>query len=93
MHLASLPMHAAIGTSLFIICLQSFAALMGHAAHISIDIPLTSLISFLAIIGSFIGAKLALNIPAALLKRSFGFFVLILGSSLLYKGRKQPVID
>ncbi|MDC9729042.1 MAG: sulfite exporter TauE/SafE family protein [Methyloprofundus sp.] len=84
-HLARLPMHAAIGTSLFIICLQSFAALMGHSAHIAIDLTLTLIISLLAIIGSFIGAKLALNFPAALLKRSFGFFVLILGGGLLYK--------
>lgn len=93
MHLARLPMHAAIGTSLFIICLQSLAALMGHASHISIDITLTLLISFLAIIGSFIGAKLATKFPAATLKRSFGFFVLILGSGLLYKEANQSLIN
>ncbi len=93
MHLAQLPMHAAIGTSLFIICLQSFAALMGHAAHISIDIPLTVSISFLAIIGSFIGAKLALHFPPALLKKSFGYFVLTLGSALLYKEANQSMIN
>ncbi|MCK5353536.1 MAG: sulfite exporter TauE/SafE family protein, partial [Methyloprofundus sp.] len=57
-HLASLPVHAAIGTSLFIISLQSVAALMGHANHLNIDIQLTSMITGMAIFGSYIGVKL-----------------------------------
>jgi len=92
MHLARLPMHAAIGTSLFIIFLQSSAALMGHASHIAIDINLTLIISFLAILGSFAGAKLALSFPSHLLKRSFGYFVLLLGSGLLYKEANSELI-
>lgn len=91
-HLASLPVHAAIGTSLFIISLQSAAALMGHASHLNIDIELTALITCLAIFGSFIGSKLAHYIPANTLKRSFGYFVLLLGSGLLYKEVNPSVI-
>lgn len=91
-HLASLPVHAAIGTSLFIISLQSIAALMGHANHLNIDIELTALITCLAIFGSFIGSKLAAYLPASILKRSFGYFVLLLGSGLLYKEVNPSVI-
>ncbi|NOQ62883.1 MAG: TSUP family transporter [Methyloprofundus sp.] len=91
-HLASLPVHAAIGTSLFIISLQSAAALLGHANHLTIDIELTAIVTCLAIAGSFIGAKLAHYLPAKILKRGFGFFVLFLGSGLLYKEINRTVI-
>jgi len=93
MHLARLPVHAAIGTSLFIICLQSSAALAGHYGNITINVELTIIISCLAILGSFVGAKIAPLFPAATLKRSFGYFVLILGSGLLYKEADQSIIN
>lgn len=93
MYLARLPVHAAIGTSLFIIFLQSSAALAGYYGHIVIDTKLTLMISCLAIIGSFAGAKLALIVPSSALKRSFGYFVLILGSGLLYKEADQSIIN
>ena len=84
-HLATLPVHAAIGTSLFIISLQSAAALMGHANHLNVDLQLTAIITAMAILGSFIGAKFAAYLPASILKRGFGYFVLLLGGGLLYK--------
>lgn len=93
-HLAKLPIHAAIGTSLFIIALQSSAALAGHASHIADIAPaLTLLITCLAIIGSFIGSKLANYVPADYLKRGFGYFVLILGGYLLYREINQSIIS
>lgn len=91
-HLARLPIHAAIGTSLFIIVLQSSAGLLGQAAHINIDIKLTIMVSCLAIFGSFVGSKIAHFLPANLLKQSFGYFVLLLGGWLLYKEVNQSVI-
>jgi len=91
-HLAALPIHAAIGTSLFIIALQSSAGLAGHASHLNIDFELTALITSLAIVGSFIGSKIAPYISANLLKRSFGYFVLLIGSGLLMKEVNQDVL-
>ena len=91
-HLASLPIHAAIGTSLFIIVLQSTAGLLGQAAHINVDLELTAIITSLAILGSFIGSKIAHYLPASLLKQGFGYFVLLLGGWLLYKEVNQSVI-
>ncbi|WP_087869578.1 sulfite exporter TauE/SafE family protein [Bathymodiolus platifrons methanotrophic gill symbiont] len=91
-HLASLPVHAAIGTSLCIITLQSTAGLFGHAGHINIDLEITVLVTILAIIGSFFGSKAAHYIPASYLKTGFGYFVLILGSFLLYKEVNQEII-
>ncbi len=92
-HLASLPVHAAIGTSLFIIALQSTAGLVGHASHLDIDIEFTVLITSLAITGSFMGSKIAPYLSANLLKRSFGYFILLIGSGLLVKEVNQDIVN
>ena len=84
-HLAGLPMHAAIGTSLFIITLQSAAALAGHAGHLNIDLQLTELFTVCAVFGSFIGSALSGKISSRYLKQGFGVFVLLLGCFLLYR--------
>lgn len=92
-YLAGLPMHAAIGTSLFIIVIQSIAALAGHANHFEINLPLTALVTSCAIVGSFIGSQLSGKISSAYLKRGFGVFVFLLGSFLLYKEINQQIIN
>jgi uncharacterized membrane protein YfcA len=91
-NLAGLPIHAAIGTSLFIIIIQSSAALAGHANHMTIDILLTGLFSAFAIIGSFVGSSLSGKIPGRHLRRGFGLFVFILGCFLLYREINPPMI-
>ncbi|MDF1583435.1 MAG: sulfite exporter TauE/SafE family protein [Methyloprofundus sp.] len=91
-HLAKLSIHGAIGTSLFIITLQSTAALAGHANHLDIDPAITFTITCLAIIGSFAGASASNHIPAHYLKRGFGYFVLLLGSYLIYKEVNQTIV-
>lgn len=83
--LAGLPMHAAIGTSLFIIVLQSGAAIAGHAENMSIDYSLTTLITGFAILGSIFGSLLTAKISSHYLKKGFGVFVFFLGSYLLYR--------
>ena len=83
--LAGLPMHAAIGTSLFIIVLQSGAALAGYAGHIQIDPSLTTMVTGCAIIGSFIGSFASGKVSSHYLKRGFAVFVFCLGGFLLYR--------
>jgi uncharacterized membrane protein YfcA len=90
-YLAGLPMHAAIGTSLFIIVIQAIAALAGHASHFEINLPLTALVTGCAIMGSFIGSQLSGKISSEYLKRGFGIFVFLLGSFLLYKEVNQQI--
>jgi uncharacterized membrane protein YfcA len=91
-NLAGLPMHAAIGTSLFIIVMQSSAALAGHASHMTIDIGLTALFTAFAIIGSFVGSNLSGKVSGRHLRRGFGLFVFILGCFLLYREINPPMI-
>ncbi len=91
--LAGLPIQAAIGTSLFIIILQSAAALAGHANQMNIDPELTSLITICAVAGSFIGSRLSKSIDSRYLKRGFGVFVFLLGSFLLYQEMSIELIE
>jgi uncharacterized protein len=92
-YLAGLPMRAAIGTSLFIIVIQSIAALAGYANHFEINVTLTVMFTLCAITGSFIGAKISGKISTAYLKRGFGVFVFLLGCFLLYKEINQQIIE
>ncbi|MGR9052801.1 MAG: sulfite exporter TauE/SafE family protein [Gammaproteobacteria bacterium] len=91
--LAGLPMHAAIGTSLFIIVLQSGAALLGHANHMQLDPVLVSTVTGFAIAGSLIGSLASAKINARHLKKGFGLFVLCLGGYLLYREVNADIIE
>lgn len=91
--LVGLPIHAAIGTSLIIITLQSIAALAGHADHISLDPKIVVMFSGLAIIGSLIGSSLSHKISPKNLKQGFGIFVLLIACFMLYQKIDQEMIN
>lgn len=82
---AGLPIHAAIGTSLLIIVLQSAAALLGHASHFAPDWRLTGYFTGFAVFGSLLGSAWSAKASARILKKGFGVFVLALGAFLLYR--------
>lgn len=84
-YLAGLPIHAAIGTSLLIIVLQTGAALWGHANHFAPDWALTGFFTGFAVLGSFLGSALSSKISGPYLKKGFGVFVLALGFFVLYR--------
>lgn len=88
--LGGLPMPVAVGTSLVVIALKSFAGLGGYLTTVSLDWALVGAVTASAIIGSFIGARLAGRIPEAGLRRGFGFFVLIMGVFVLVQELPAP---
>lgn len=79
------PMREAIGTSLFVIGLQSFAGFAGHAAHAQLDWTLTGTITVASIAGSLAGARLAAQVPAPILRRAFAWLVIAMGLLLFAK--------
>jgi uncharacterized membrane protein YfcA len=81
--LGGLPMKKAVGTSLLVIALKSFAGYAGHAAHVSVDFQLAALVSGAAVVGSFAGSRLANRIPADALRRGFAVFVLVMAAFVL----------
>jgi uncharacterized membrane protein YfcA len=81
--LGGLPMSVAVGTSLVVIAMKSFAGLAGYLTTVQLDWGLTLGVTAAAIAGSLIGAKLAGRIPEAALRKAFGWFVLVMGTFVL----------
>ncbi|MBE8713399.1 sulfite exporter TauE/SafE family protein [Sphingobacterium hungaricum] len=84
---AKMPMKKAIGTSLFIVAFNSLIGFLGFLEiddHV-IDWKLLCIFSLTSIIGIFIGSKIAKKIPGDKLKKSFGYFVLIMGFYIVLK--------
>ena len=75
--LGGLPMSVAVGTSLVVIAMKSFAGLAGYLTTVSLDWALVGAVTVAAVAGSFAGARLAGRIPEAALRKGFGIFVLV----------------
>ncbi|MDD5035211.1 MAG: sulfite exporter TauE/SafE family protein [Methylococcaceae bacterium] len=91
--LGRLPMHAAVGTSLLVIAMNSCAALAGYAQHVEIDPLLVSVVTGMAIVGSLIGGMLSHRIAARSLRRGFGVFVIFVAAYLLYRELKPELVE
>jgi uncharacterized membrane protein YfcA len=83
--LGGLPMELAIGTSLVVIAMQSFAGLAGHLAHVDVDWPITLAVTGMAVLGGVAGGRFAGRIPADRLRRGFGLFVLLMAAFVIGK--------
>lgn len=75
--LGGMGMRAAVGTSLLIIALKSFAGLAGHLNHATIDLQLALAVSGAAVVGTLLGASLTSRLQPALLRKAFGALTLV----------------
>jgi len=82
---AGLTMRRAIGTSLLVIALQSFAGFAGHAGHVALDWGLISVVSGASVIGVLVGSLAGQNVPATTLRRGFAWLVLAMGLFVIGK--------
>ncbi|SHF35432.1 sulfite exporter TauE/SafE family protein [Pedobacter caeni] len=83
--LVGLPMKEAIGTSLFIIALNSLIGFSGDLGHFEIDWLFLLKITAIAVAGVFIGGKMSAKVDSKKLKTGFGWFVLLMGIYILLK--------
>ncbi len=81
--LGGLPMAIAVGTSLLVIAMKSFAGLGGYLLSVQFDWPLIGAFTAIAVAGSFLGSALAGRIPEKSLRKGFGYFVLAMGAIVL----------
>ncbi|GAC57801.1 hypothetical protein GOHSU_25_00360 [Gordonia hirsuta DSM 44140 = NBRC 16056] len=81
--LGGLPMAAAVGTSLLVITMKSFAGLGGYLFSVHMEWAITLAFTAMAIAGSFVGVALAGRIPEKALRTGFGVFVLVMGVFVL----------
>jgi uncharacterized membrane protein YfcA len=81
--LGGLSMPAAVGTSLLVIAMKSFAGLAGYLASVRVDWWLAAAVTLAAVAGSLVGSRLTGRLPEPLLRRIFGGFVLVMGGFVL----------
>ena len=81
--LAGLPMPVAVGTSLVVIAMKSFAGLAGYLTSVSLDWALVGGVTLAAVLGSLLGARTAGHLPERALRTGFGVFVLAMGALTL----------
>lgn len=83
--LAKLPMKKAVGTSLFIIAINSLIGFLGDLGNIDIDWFFLLTFTAVSIIGIFLGIYFANFIDGKKLKKAFGYFVLVMGLYIIWK--------
>jgi uncharacterized protein len=81
--LGGLPMPVAVGTSLLVIAMKSFAGFAGYATSVPIDWQVTLLVTAGAIVGAFIGSAVAGKVHPDRLRKGFGWFVLVMAVFIL----------
>ena len=77
---ARLEMPTAVGTSLLVIAMQSFAGFLGSAGHVSVPLDVVVLVASAAAIGAVVGQRLSRRFDARTLRRLFATFVLVAGT-------------
>ena len=82
---AKLPMKKAIGTSLFIIAINSLIGFLGDVQNLPIDWSFLLVFTALSIIGIFIGMYLSKFTNETQLKKGFAYFVLAMALVIFYK--------
>ncbi len=81
--LGGLPMPIAVGTSLIVIAMKSFAGLGGYLSSVQIDWTLALMVTAAAVVGALIGARLTAMVNPDALRKAFGWFVLAMSSVIL----------
>lgn len=81
--LGGLPMPVAVGTSLIVIAMKSFAGLAGYLSSVQINWPVALGVTAAAVVGALIGARLTARVDPDSLRKAFGWFVLLMSSVIL----------
>lgn len=81
--LGGLPMPVAVGTSLIVIAMKSFAGFAGYLTSVQIDWGLAAAVTAAALVGGLIGARLTAMVNPDALRKTFGWFVLAMSSVIL----------
>ena len=83
--LTGLPFKTAVGTSLFIIAINSLTGFLGDLLNYPMNWLFLLSVTALAVVGILIGNQFSRTIPAARLRKIFGWFVLVMGCYILLR--------
>ena len=76
-------MPIAVGTSLVVIAMKSFAGLGGYLSSVQLDWGFALAVTAAAVIGALAGARLTAMVDPDALRKAFGWFVLAMSSVIL----------
>jgi hypothetical protein len=82
---AKLPMRKAVGTSLFIIAMNSLVGFIGDVQNLEIDWVFLLTFSAISVVGIFLGMYLTKYTNESQLKKIFAYFVLVMAAIILLK--------
>ena len=82
--LSGLGMKQAVGTSLAIVAIKSYAGFFGYAGEVPIDYTLMGVFTGVAIAGSFGGTWIGHRVSSDNLKKGFAVFLLLVATYILY---------
>ncbi len=85
---ANIPMKKAVGTSLIIVTINSIIGFMGDVQTLHIEWTFLLLFTIISIFGIILGVFLSKYISGQKLKKSFGYFILIMATYIIYKELK-----
>jgi len=83
--LTGLPFKTAVGTSLFIIAINSLTGFLGDVLNYPMNWKFLITLTALAVIGVLVGNQFARKIPSTKLRKAFGWFILLMGVWILFK--------
>lgn len=88
--LGGLSMRLAVGTSLVIIAIKSFAGFLGYltvleALNLSLDWNIIFIFSAIGILGGWLGHRLSSEVSQTQLKKGFSVFLVLMGLFILYE--------
>ncbi len=85
--LLGLPMKQAVGTSLLVISLKSFAGFAGYLSQVDVYWGFMAGFTAVAVAGIWIGAHLVQFVSQRALKRAFAVLLIVMGVWILYQNR------
>jgi len=83
--LTGLRFKTAVGTSLFIIAINSLTGFAGDLLNHDMNWTLLLTITSLAVFGIIVGSRLSGRIPGTYLRKAFGWFTLVTGSYIILR--------
>jgi uncharacterized membrane protein YfcA len=89
--MGGLSMKRAIGTSLLVIAMKSFAGFASFASFVTIDWSLFSVFTGAALVGTIAGTQLARRIDASKLREGFAIFVFIMAAVMISRELATPI--
>ncbi|WP_203258454.1 sulfite exporter TauE/SafE family protein [Hyunsoonleella ulvae] len=85
---ANIPMKKAVGTSLIIVTINSLIGFIGDVQTLNIEWGFLLTFTGIAILGIILGVYLSKFISGEKLKKSFGYFILIMATYIIYRELK-----